>query len=254
MSFFVLEFSEFSKNVILRQISVEKVTKTLSETVDDMVAGLSLFVDKALKKGKTYIFFDEIQEFKELAMKIKFWVDEASFKYIFSSSLLGVELKNIKSAPVGYLTTYTIYPLDFVIEYNGNALPIEVKSGKSYRTHSALSSVMNIENYSVKEAFVLTNYNVEVVGNVVYYTIHMLMFINNDNIKRQKLSPLIYPIQFKNKKIGEKNICYSYRFSVIKSFCRCFFEAGWIYNAFNISATVLLFALMQFAASRIFSR
>lgn len=144
--------------------------------------------------------------------------------------------------------------LDFVIEYNGNALPIEVKSGKSYRTHSVLSSVMNIENYSVKEAFVLTNYNVEVVGNVVYYTIHMLMFINNDNIKRQKLSSLIYPIQFKNKKIGEKNICYSYRFSVIKSFCRCFFEAGWIYNAFNISATVLLFALMQFAASRIFSR
>lgn len=59
------------------------------------------------------MFFDEIQEFKELATKIKFWVDEGSFRYVFSGSLLGVELKNIKSAPVGYLKTFTMYPLDF---------------------------------------------------------------------------------------------------------------------------------------------
>lgn len=84
-----------------------------SETVDDMIANLSLFTDKPFIKGRTFIFFDEIQEFKELATKIKFWVDEGSFRYIFSGSLLGVELKNIKSAPVGYLTTYTMYPLDF---------------------------------------------------------------------------------------------------------------------------------------------
>ena len=84
-----------------------------SETVDDMIANLSLFADKPFKKGKTFIFFDEIQEFKELTTKIKFWVDEGSFRYIFSGSLLGVELKNIKSAPVGYLKTYTMYPLDF---------------------------------------------------------------------------------------------------------------------------------------------
>ena len=38
---------------------------------------------------------------------------EGSFRYVFSGSLLGVELKNIKSAPVGYLTTFTMYPLDF---------------------------------------------------------------------------------------------------------------------------------------------
>lgn len=40
-------------------------------------------------------------------------VDEGSYRYIFSGSLLRVQLKNIRSAPVGYLTTITMYPLDF---------------------------------------------------------------------------------------------------------------------------------------------
>ncbi len=84
-----------------------------SATVEEMVTNLSLFASKPLVKGATYIFIDEIQEFKELATKIKFWVDEGSFRYIFSGSLLGVELRNIRSAPVGYLTTATMYPLDF---------------------------------------------------------------------------------------------------------------------------------------------
>lgn len=84
-----------------------------SETVDEMITSLSLFTNKQFYKGKTFIFFDEIQEFKELATKIKFWVGEGSFRYILSGSLLGVTLKNIKSAPVGYLKTLTMYPLDF---------------------------------------------------------------------------------------------------------------------------------------------
>ena len=43
--------------------------------------------------------------------------------------------------------------LDFVIEYKGKVLPIEVKSGKNYPRHSALSNVMEISNYSIEEAF-----------------------------------------------------------------------------------------------------
>ena len=84
-----------------------------SNSVDEMITNLSLFADKPFIKGKTVIFFDEIQEFKELTTKIKFWVDEGSFRYVLSGSLLGIELKNLKSAPVGYLTTLTMYPMDF---------------------------------------------------------------------------------------------------------------------------------------------
>ena len=73
--------------------------------------------------------------------------------------------------------------LDFVIEYKGKVLPIEVKSGKSYQRHSALSNVMEISNYSIEEAFVLSNYNVEVKGNLVYYPIYMIMFIEDEEIR-----------------------------------------------------------------------
>ena len=82
-------------------------------TVDELITNLSLFTNKKFVKGETFIFFDEIQEFKEIVTKVKFLVDEGSFRYVFSGSLLGVELKNIKSAPVGYLKTFAMYPLDF---------------------------------------------------------------------------------------------------------------------------------------------
>ena len=393
------EYIEF--NLLKNQTLADLLSN--SETVDDMIANLSLFADKPFKKGETFIFFDEIQEFKELTTKIKFWVDEGSFRYIFSGSLLGVELKNIKSAPVGYLKTYTMYPLDFeeflqvynftedlrstlyrsfverkpvnntvhkrmmqifnlylnigglpaavqkyhetrnledvisehddiiiqynkdfthyeveekkpyltqiydlipaelnssnkrfnfadlkkglrysrsednfvwlasagvalpvynvaeptiplllnqknslfklflsdigmlttlygkatkiqllsknqdinngalyenavaqelkshgfklyyynsmklgeldfVIEYKGKILPIEVKSGKSYQRHSALNNVMDISNYSIEEGFIFSNYNVEVKGKLIYYPIYMIMFLENEDI------------------------------------------------------------------------
>ncbi len=374
-----------------------------SESVEDMITNLSLFTDKAFIKGRTVIFIDEIQEFKEITTKVKFWVEEGSFRYIFSGSLLGVALKNIKSAPVGYLKTMTMYPMDFeeflqiynftnvlkeslqkafvdrtpvnetvhnrmmqifniylnvggmpaavqkfsetrnledvitehwdiaaqykkdftkyeteekhiyltqiydlipaelnrpnkrfifadmkkglryeksaedflwlsnagvampvynvteptiplklnensslfklffadvgmlttmygkstklqlltenptvnfgavyenaaaqelkahgfslyyynskrfgeldlVVEYNGKVLPVEIKSGKDYKRHSALNNVMQISNYSINEAFIFTNYNVETAGRYIYYPIYMLMFLKADDI------------------------------------------------------------------------
>ena len=39
--------------------------------------------------------------------------------------------------------------LDFVVEYAGNMLPIEVKSGKGYERHNALSNVMENEDYPI---------------------------------------------------------------------------------------------------------
>ena len=72
--------------------------------------------------------------------------------------------------------------IDFVIEYGGKVLPIEVKSGKSYRRHSALNNVMNIANYSLGEAFVFSGSNVEVKDRVVYYPVYMIMFLEKDAI------------------------------------------------------------------------
>ena len=77
--------------------------------------------------------------------------------------------------------------LDFVVEYNGRVLPIEVKSGKEYQRHSALVNILEVTNYSIEEAFVFSNYNVEIKGNIVYYPMYMLMFLMNDEIRLPKV-------------------------------------------------------------------
>lgn len=70
--------------------------------------------------------------------------------------------------------------LDFVIELGGKVLPIEVKSGKVYETHRALSNIMDCGEYDLPEAVVLNNDNLHVVGNVVYAPIYMTMFIEKN--------------------------------------------------------------------------
>lgn len=55
---------------------------------------------------------DEVQECKEIVTAIKFLVEEGSYRYILSGSLLGVELKDIRSAPVGYLDVLEMFPMD----------------------------------------------------------------------------------------------------------------------------------------------
>ncbi len=65
-----------------------------------------------LKESNTLIFFDEVQECPDIVTAIKFLVDEGSYRYILSGSLLGVELKNLRSEPVGYMGVKDMYPLD----------------------------------------------------------------------------------------------------------------------------------------------
>lgn len=79
--------------------------------------------------------------------------------------------------------------LDFVIEQNGEVLPLEVKSGKDYERHKALTNVVNSTTYQISKAYVLCNDNVKKVGKITYLPIYMLMFIK----KEQKL-PTKYSI------------------------------------------------------------
>ena len=80
---------------------------------NDILMRLSLFTEKPLIKGKTLIFFDEVQKCREIVSAIKFLVEEGSYRYILSGSLLGVELKDLRSEPVGYMGVLEMFPLDF---------------------------------------------------------------------------------------------------------------------------------------------
>ena len=84
-----------------------------SITIEDLMTGLSGVMAHSFIKGETIIFIDEVQELSDIVTKIKFWVDEGSFRYVLSGSLLGIELKSLRSAPVGYIREIKMYPLDF---------------------------------------------------------------------------------------------------------------------------------------------
>ena len=78
----------------------------------ELLMRISAFTRKKLIPGKTLIFFDEVQECDEMVTAIKFLVDEGSYRYVMSGSLLGVELKDLRSVPVGYMGELEMYPLD----------------------------------------------------------------------------------------------------------------------------------------------
>ena len=73
-----------------------------SASAKEALVKISAFSRSELKRGDTLVFLDEIQACPDAVTFIKFLVEEGSCHYILSGSLLGVELKNIRSVPVGY--------------------------------------------------------------------------------------------------------------------------------------------------------
>ncbi len=82
-------------------------------SADEILLRLTAFTKQPLLKGETLIFFDEVQKCDDIVTAIKFLVDEGSYRYALSGSLLGVELKDLRSVPVGYLSIKEVYPLNF---------------------------------------------------------------------------------------------------------------------------------------------
>lgn len=83
------------------------------ETAEDVLVKLTAFSKKRLVPGRTLVFFDEIQKCPEAVTYIKPLVQEGSCHYVLSGSLLGVELKNVRSVPVGFMDEAKMFPLDF---------------------------------------------------------------------------------------------------------------------------------------------
>ena len=70
--------------------------------------------------------------------------------------------------------------VDYLIDdYDSlSAVPIEVKSGKDYTIHSALSVFVKNENYHVKKAYVLSNTReITTNGKITYIPIYDVMFL-----------------------------------------------------------------------------
>lgn len=68
--------------------------------------------------------------------------------------------------------------VDFLIERGGEVIPLEIKSGKAFKTHSGIDNIIKIRNYNIKEGYVFSNdREIKKEGSLVYFPIYMIAFL-----------------------------------------------------------------------------
>ena len=73
--------------------------------------------------------------------------------------------------------------VDYLIDdvRNMSSIPLEVKSGKDYTTHSALDRFVANRDYAIRQACVLSNGSkVFEKDGITYFPIYFVMFFNHD--------------------------------------------------------------------------
>ena len=91
-----------------------------------------------------------------------------------------------------YFISKKLGEIDFLIEYNGDLLPIEIKSGARYTQHASLNNLMN--TYCLKKAFVFGDCNINQIKGITYLPVYMLMFLKPYRLPEK----LIYSIDLSN--------------------------------------------------------
>ena len=82
--------------------------------------------------------------------------------------------------------------VDFLVDdYDGlTVLPLEIKSGKDYTEHSALTKFLEIPDYGINRAIVFSNERkVFIKGGVIYLPIYYCMFLKNEHSEESVILP-----------------------------------------------------------------
>ncbi|PLS28879.1 ATP-binding protein [Bifidobacterium parmae] len=113
----VREFShrEYSVTAEINLYENKAAARALAhaDNAQDFISRISLFSHATLIPGETIIFLDEVQEQPDVMTMVKFLVEDGQFDYILSGSMLGTELKGVRSYPVGSVIEKTMRPMDF---------------------------------------------------------------------------------------------------------------------------------------------
>ena len=111
----------------------------------DVLRRLTAYAQGKLIPGETLVLFDEVQECPEAVTYAKFLVEKGGCHYIYSGSLLGVELKNVRSVPVGYMDEEEMFPLDFeeFLEANGEGADVISEARAAFDGRRAVDAFMH---------------------------------------------------------------------------------------------------------------
>lgn len=106
------EFSDYVKIDFLKD-DIASSTLASATSAKQVIEALALISGKQVVPGRTLVFFDEVQEARNIVTFSKYLVQDGRFRVVMSGSLLGAAFSKIKSLPVGYLRTETMYPVSF---------------------------------------------------------------------------------------------------------------------------------------------
>lgn len=76
--------------------------------------------------------------------------------------------------------------IDFLIEKDQKIIPVEVKSGKDYKRHSALSNLLSNDSFDYDFGYVFCNENIEKKGKAIYLPIYMVMFLKREKMEENQ--------------------------------------------------------------------
>lgn len=116
-SFLVKEFAALAyEHVVYFDFVEDRAARDAfasATSAEDLFFRISVYAREELVPGRTAIVFDEVQDCPEVITYVKYLVLRGDYDYILTGSLLGVQLENIRSFPVGYVTEVKMYPLSF---------------------------------------------------------------------------------------------------------------------------------------------
>ncbi len=107
------EYPDYVKVDFLRD---GQAARTLSgaKSAHEVIESVGVIAGKRLVPGQILVFFDEVQEAPDIVTYSKYLVQDGRFDVVMSGSLLGIEMGQVRSLPVGYMHTLTMYPLTFL--------------------------------------------------------------------------------------------------------------------------------------------
>ena len=262
-SFSIREFgtSHYENFVEINFVDMPEATNILSgaKNSQDILSRLSLLTTKRLVPGKTMVFFDEVQECPEIVTAIKFLVQEGSYRYALSGSLLGVELNDLRSEPVGYMDVKEMFPLD--IEEFYEALGVNSKVMQDIREaweqrlpvddfiHKQLLSLFKLYLIvggmpAAVQKYIDTN-NLQTVMEeqqaiVRLYKRDISKYDKNHKLYIEEIFDLIPPeLNAKNKRFVLKNLNQNLKFSRYENSFMWLKDAGVALPTYNVEEPVV---------------
>lgn len=108
--------NEFENMIYINCYKNEQLKTLMSEdaNINRILLGLSSMANIEIRPGKTFVFFDEVQDIPEVVAALKYFCEDAPYLHVAAAgSLLGVMNMENTPFPTGKVDIMHLYPMTF---------------------------------------------------------------------------------------------------------------------------------------------